>query len=945
MNTPWEHEDLELRRRRFAQIRESWQLSPGFKDVDAVEAYRQEHGQEARDAVASFLAGSSEARDLASTIDHWSRGADFGFAGPSGAMYLNQITKDSDGPEVQLFLRRALIPPTDVTTACLLVDELAELTAKLRERGSAAAVARAPFFLTWFWWLQSPSTWRPMWPSASAAIVELGWLPQEFKSQGARLSAYLDSVSELDEDSRTIEASLAWFDKNKDELGLDITLPDRCALTQKLNRDLPGPGATEQEIASYDLARMGMRAGIKEMARIGKLLAPAISEHLGIDCLSYTPGEYWVSSKKGIRGDLWVSWRPVGMPQAPGVRLHVSVNGVFFVINPEVNMNSRGYGKRLVELIPNATELNFFKVVDYDGPRGWHMDVVPRESITNNFNLGLQWSITELATATGLKETTVSGCDEIAPLFRELCADDTEGDIATTAEVDRSNLPALSQEFMNATGYPSDYDREQLTVRSDWAQALAPERIASLSKDRFRRIIAQRYGSPGPQSILNVTVRDSDDEQWSDVLTSIDFLLHGDGPVESRIDRVLDDSDLGVRGLKESVLMKLLAVADPDRFLPVYPFSGEMGKAALLEVMGSNAPTLQASAGQRQVQANDALRAITEPLFPNDPWGQMRFAYWLRERTSAEVTPTDEVTLPADAVLERLDELAPKVYVDSDFLSDIYGLLDDMKQVIFYGPPGTGKTYLAEKIAEAITPDEDHRMLVQFHPSTTYEDFFEGFRPSANANGTLSYTLAPGPLRLIAAEAQSNPDESYVLVIDEINRANLPKVFGELLFLLEYRDRPTRLLYEPDESFTLPPNLYIIGTMNTADRSVGLLDAAMRRRFHFVPFVPDHAGTNPISQVLARWVAENDELETLPDIVDKVNNQLRVLLGGDHLLLGPSYFMKEGIDEEQLRRIWRYQIEPLIDDLFFGQPAQAAQFRFDRVWEELGEPAVESQGN
>jgi 5-methylcytosine-specific restriction protein B len=130
--------------------------------------------------------------------------------------------------------------------------------------------------------------------------------------------------------------------------------------------------------------------------------------------------------------------------------------------------------------------------------------------------------------------------------------------------------------------------------------------------------------------------------------------------------------------------------------------------------------------------------------------------------------------------------------------------------------------------------------------------------------------------------------------------------------------------------------------MNTADRSIALMDAALRRRFQFVPFIPDVKGSSPISQVLRRWTERYGELETLPDIVDKVNNELRRELGGDHLLLGPSYFMQRDMDEVKLRRIWEYQIEPLIEDLFFGEPHRAAAFRFERVWGELGAPALQA---
>ena len=142
---------------------------------------------------------------------------------------------------------------------------------------------------------------------------------------------------------------------------------------------------------------------------------------------------------------------------------------------------------------------------------------------------------------------------------------------------------------------------------------------------------------------------------------------------------------------------------------------------------------------------------------------------------------------------------------------------------------------------------------MQFHPATTYEDFFEGLRPQLTDAGQVTYERTSGPLVAIAeqAAAHEGEDRTYVLVIDEINRANLPKVFGELLFLLENRKKSARTLYRPEEPFRLPANLKLIGTMNTADRSIALIDAAMRRRFHFVPFFP-HDGM--MKNLLRRWL-------------------------------------------------------------------------------------------
>ena len=167
------------------------------------------------------------------------------------------------------------------------------------------------------------------------------------------------------------------------------------------------------------------------------------------------------------------------------------------------------------------------------------------------------------------------------------------------------------------------------------------------------------------------------------------------------------------------------------------------------------------------------------------------------------------------------------------------------------------------------------------------------------------------------------------MIIDEINRANLPRVFGELLFLLEYRNEQVRTLYRPDDAFELPEDLWFIGTMNTADRSIALVDAALRRRFHFVPVFPNRG---PTEGLLERWLARHGEPAWGGEFVAQVNDELIEALGGPHLQIGPSHFMKRELDEEKVRRIWAYNIEPFIEDQFFGDPAQIERFRFDTAY-------------
>ena len=196
-----------------------------------------------------------------------------------------------------------------------------------------------------------------------------------------------------------------------------------------------------------------------------------------------------------------------------------------------------------------------------------------------------------------------------------------------------------------------------------------------------------------------------------------------------------------------------------------------------------------------------------------------------------------------------MQELAEELLLDIGFLRRIETLLEDKRQVIFQGPPGTGKTYVARKLAVRLAGSPERVRLVQFHPSYAYEDFVQGFRPTLR-NDQPGFKLEPGPLLDMAERARGNPGAKHFLVIDEINRGNLAKVFGELYFLLEYRDEPMQLQYSNAE-FSLPDNLYIIGTMNTADRSIALVDLALRRRFHFVEFHPGKPPVPRAAQALA----------------------------------------------------------------------------------------------
>ncbi|WP_372921759.1 McrB family protein [Roseovarius sp.] len=283
----------------------------------------------------------------------------------------------------------------------------------------------------------------------------------------------------------------------------------------------------------------------------------------------------------------------------------------------------------------------------------------------------------------------------------------------------------------------------------------------------------------------------------------------------------------------------------------------------------------------------------------------------------------------------ELSGLADKLLIPEEFLDKLRRLIADKRQLIFYGPPGTGKTYIAQHFAGALAGDTSRVELVQFHPSYTYEDFFEGYRPS-NQNGNITYELLPGPLKRLAKRADDDPANPYVLVIDEINRGNLSKILGELYFLLEYREKKIALQYGGGQ-FGLPKNLWIIGTMNTADRSIALIDAALRRRFYFVEFFPDRA---PIEGLLRRWIKQHEpEMAWVADAVDFTNSKLN----SRHLSIGPSHFMKDGLTEDWVQMIWDHAVIPYIEEHFFGEPDQVEQFRLDRVKKALAAQAVTNE--
>ena len=293
--------------------------------------------------------------------------------------------------------------------------------------------------------------------------------------------------------------------------------------------------------------------------------------------------------------------------------------------------------------------------------------------------------------------------------------------------------------------------------------------------------------------------------------------------------------------------------------------------------------------------------------------------------------PPETQATPVTTPAPDLPTLADELHLTVEFLREIETLLKDKRQIIFQGPPGTGKTYVAQKLAKHFAGPKGRVTLVQLHPSYAYEDFVQGFRPALVGNEQPGFALRDGPLLRAANRAKEEPDEDHFLVIDEINRGNLAKVLGELYFLLEYRDEKIRLQYQGDheEDFSLPSNLYIIGTMNTADRSIALVDLALRRRFYFVEFHPDE---EPVKGVLRRWMKANalGDMEWVADVVERANAKQQ-LKSDRHAAIGPSYFMKPDLDETDVHRIWKHSVLPYIEERLFVDREGLDEFDLEKL--------------
>ena len=278
-----------------------------------------------------------------------------------------------------------------------------------------------------------------------------------------------------------------------------------------------------------------------------------------------------------------------------------------------------------------------------------------------------------------------------------------------------------------------------------------------------------------------------------------------------------------------------------------------------------------------------------------------------------------------------LDWLISRTGLPAELITEIVdALMGDSPQIMLAGPPGTSKSWIAHQLALFITRNRPElTRFVQFHPSYSYESFMEGLRPVSHPNG-ITFDRCDGVLlelvKKIHGDGNWNSEaDEYAIVMDEANRANLPRVLGELMYLFEYREKAIRLQYSND--FSLPRNLRFIATMNTADRSIRSVDVALRRRFDVFELLPS-------ATVLGNYYESSGRESAVRDLLkgfEELNGALEAALDKHHTI-GHAFFMHPRMDSQHLRNIWRRKVFPLIEEFFFDQHELAMEFSMERFW-------------
>lgn len=415
----------------------------------------------------------------------------------------------------------------------------------------------------------------------------------------------------------------------------------------------------------------------------------------------------------------------------------------------------------------------------------------------------------------------------------------------------------------------------------------------------------------------------------------ISVTLHADGLLLDLVLGQADDSGSDGKTMdRRRQLRSALTSLDQDNLRPLAALVDDGWSPELAAAADDHGTTLEfqkwlSQVGEQEVWLGRLRRRISED--------ELQDVVGMIDRVSAVAQAAMQIAATTDAVhaADPVQALMSTLFWPEGRAQDVVALTRRAKQLLFSGPPGTGKTLAARVLASSFGDSENVR-LVQFHPSYAYEDFVEGIRPvvvsvsdpdpeAVTDAGTahrvskpyLSYEIRPGVFKKLVdlAKRPESSDETFFLIIDEINRANLARVLGELLFLLEYRgsDNQVELPYS-GEQFFVPDNVWVIGTMNTADRSIALMDAAMRRRFKELRFGVD-------LDALLQWHQKHTSPELGQEAVQRLSqlNQQVVELLDDDRAIGHSFLMRNDLATVGFDTVWNEDIEPVLRDHLLGR--------------------------